>query len=88
MGKKKNVLYKRRERFERSEWDCFTVFRLNLFLSARYTLGISELGIHTKNGSRWRGWDLNPRTPKGRDHSPRFFFLSICCEKKWYHGHS
>ena len=23
-------------------------FRLGLFLSARYTLGISELGIHTK----------------------------------------
>ena len=19
----------------------------------------------------WRGWDLNPRTPKGRDHSSR-----------------
>ena len=45
---RKNVLYNKRERFERPEWDCFTIFRLSLFLSARYTLGISKLGIHTK----------------------------------------
>ena len=25
---------------------------------------------------RWRGWDSNPRTPKGRDHSS-LFFLSL-----------
>jgi hypothetical protein len=23
---------------------------------------------------RWRGWDSNPRTPKGRDHSSLAFF--------------
>jgi len=43
-GEEEKMSFARGEkRFERSEWDCFTVFRLSLFLSARYTLGISEL---------------------------------------------
>ena len=48
MGKEKKCLIQEERKIERPEWDCFTVFRLSLFLSARYTLGISELGIHTK----------------------------------------
>jgi hypothetical protein len=26
---------------------------------------------------RWRGWDSNPRTPKGRDHSSLTVFLYV-----------
>ncbi len=55
--------YTREEKgFERSEWDCFTVFRLSLFLSARYTLGISELGIHTK-WIKVEGMGFEPTNP-------------------------
>jgi hypothetical protein len=41
-GEEEKMSYARGEkRLERSEWDCFTIFRLSLFLSARYILGIS-----------------------------------------------
>jgi hypothetical protein len=36
-----------------------------------------QLGYSIQKGSRWRGWDSNPRTPKGRDYSSRFFSLSV-----------
>ena len=43
-GEEEKMSYARGEkRLERSEWDYFTIFRLSLFLSARYILGISEL---------------------------------------------
>ena len=37
---------------------------------------ILQLEHSMQKGSMWRGWDSNPRTPKGRDHSS-LFFLSL-----------
>jgi DNA-directed RNA polymerase subunit RPC12/RpoP len=39
--------------------------------------------IFCKKNQKWRGWDSNPRTPKGRDHSSRIFllFLSVLREE-------
>ena len=59
----------------------FYHFQIGLILERKIHSWHIRARYPYKNGSRWRGWDLNPRTPKGRDHSSRFFFLSICCEK-------
>ncbi len=43
-GEVEKISYARGEkRFERFGWDYFTIFRLSLFWSARYILGISQL---------------------------------------------
>ena len=64
-GEEEKMSYARGEkRLERSEWDCFTIFRLSLFLSARYTLGvISELEYPYKKWIKVEGMGFEPTNP-------------------------
>jgi hypothetical protein len=61
---------------------------LHFWTSRAYVLGSGILFVilppwySMQKGVRWRGWDSNPRTPKGRDHSSRFFlFLYVSREE-------
>src|ERR671914_471025 len=71
-----SILHSRTELMFFSSWHTHTQF----------VVCITAVALYTK-GSRWRGWDSNPRTPKGRDHSSRFFLTLHVLREEIVHRH-